>query len=182
MSGNQLNTSTTVSNLGGGIPGSQPKLLGGGANSNSDTGMVGGGERSLSRAYLRRAFGNQWLNPSLNIRSPNYYVVKQQSKTTPFRAIMSAGDVNGTVNESGSRNLPKINQLQAPRVQGTQNIVGGPRDTGNSYYTGNSKYVYDSSVYTRYKQLKSVNKTYDDKSFGGSNNGAYTFLLAVRRF
>jgi hypothetical protein len=53
---------------------------------------------------------------------------------------------------------------------------------GNSYYTGNPKYVYDSSVYTRYKQLKSVNKTYDDKSFGGSNNGAYTFLLAVRRF
>jgi hypothetical protein len=33
-----------------------------------------------------------------------------------------------------------------------------------------------------YKQLKSVNKTYDDKSFGGSNNGSYSFLLAVRRF
>jgi hypothetical protein len=180
MSGNDLNTSTTVSNLGGGIPGSQPGLIGGGANSTSGTGMVGGGERSLSRAYLRRAFGNQWLNQS--IRSPNYFVVKKQSKTTPFRAIMSAGDVNGTVNESGSRNLPKINQLQAPRVQGTQNIVGGPRNDGNSYYTGNPKYVYDSSVYTRYKQLKSVNKTYDDKSFGGSNNGAYSFLLAVRRF
>jgi hypothetical protein len=119
MSGNLLNTSTTVSNLGGGIPGSQPKLLGGGANSTSDTGMVGGGERSLSRAYLRRAFGNSWL--SGNIRSPNYYVVNHQTKTTPFRAIMSAGDVNGSVNSAGSSNLPKINQLQAPRVQGTQN-------------------------------------------------------------
>lgn len=180
MSGNLLNTSSTSSNLGGGIPGSQPTLLGGGSNSNSYTGMVGGGERSLSRAYLRRAFGNQWLNHS--IRSPNYYVVKHQSKTTPFRAIMSAGDVNGTVNQAGSRNLPKINQLQAPRVQGTQNIVGGTRNDGNSYYSGNPKYVYDSSLYTRYKQLKTVNKTYDDKSFGGSNNGAYSFILAVRRF
>jgi len=179
MSGNLLNTSN-VSNLGGGIPGSQPKLIGGGANSNSDSGMVGGGERSLSRAYLRRAFGNSYLTST--IPSPNYFVISKRSKTTPFRAIMSAGDVNGTLNQSGSRDLPKINQLQAPRVQGTQNIVGGPRNDGNSYYTGNPKYVYDSSVYTRYKQLKSVNKTYDDKSFGGSNNGAYTFLLAVRRF
>lgn len=180
MSGNLLNTSTTVSSLGGGPPGSQPKLLGGGANSTSNTGMVGGGERSLSRAYLRRAFGNSWL--SGDIRSPNYYVVKKHSKTSPFRAIMSAGDVNGTLNQSGSNKLPNINQLQAPRVQGTQNIDGRPRNDGNSYFTGNPKYVYDSSIYTRYKQLKSVNKTYDDKSFGGSNNGAYSFLLAVRRF
>ena len=180
MSGNLLNTSTTVSSLGGGIPGSQPNLIGGGSNSTSSTGMVGGGERSLSRAYLRRAFGNSWL--SSNIRSPNYYVVKRQSKTTPFRAIMSAGDVNGSVNSAGSRDLPNINQLQRPRVQGTQNIVGGPRNDGTSYYTGNPKYVYDSSTYTKYKQLKSVNKTYDDKSFGGSNNGSYSFLLAVRRF
>jgi hypothetical protein len=179
MSGNLTNTSTTVSNLGGGIPGSQPKLLGGGANSTGGTGMVGGGERSLSRAYLRRAFGNSWLTSS--IQSPNYYVINKQSKTTPFRAIMSAGDINGTVNQSGSRNLPTINQVRAPRVQGTQNITGGPRNDGNSYFTGNPKYVYDSSTYTKYKQLKSVNKTYDDKSFGGSNNGSYSFLLAVRR-
>ena len=179
MSGNLRNTSTT-SNLGGGIPGSQPKLLGGGGNSTSDSGMVGGGERSLSRAYLRKAFGNAYL--SSNIPSPNSFVITKTSKTTPFRAIMSAGDVNGTLNRAGSRNLPNINQLQAPRVQGTQNISGGPRNDGNSYYTGNPKYVYDSSVYTKYKQLKSVNKTYDDKSFGGSNNGAYTFLLAVRRY
>jgi len=179
MSGNLRNTST-ISNLGGGIPGSQPKLLGGGANSTSDSGMVGGGERSLSRAYLRKAFGNSYL--SANIPSPNYFVIKNRSKTTPFRAIMSAGDVNGTLNQAGAPQLPKINQLQAPRVQGTQNIVGGPRNDGKSYYTGNPKYVYDSSIYTRYKQLKAVNKTYDDKSFGGANNGAYTFLLAVRRF
>ena len=182
MSGNQLNTSNT-SNLGGGTPGGQPTLLGGGSNSTSNSGMVGGGERSLSRVYLRRAFGNSWLlNGNSNFRSPNFFVYNKQSKTTPFRAVMSAGDVNGTVNQSGSSSLPKINQLQAPRVQGTQNISGGPRNDGASYYTGNPKYVYDSSVYTKYKQLKSVNKTYDDSSFGGSNNGSYSFLLAVRRF
>ena len=36
MSGN-----TTNSSLGGGKPGAQPQLLGGGANSNSGSGMVG---------------------------------------------------------------------------------------------------------------------------------------------
>jgi hypothetical protein len=178
MSGNLLDQSTQ-SNLGGGLPGGQPKLLGGGSNSRSDSGMVGGGERSISRTYLRRAFGNSWL--SSNIYSPERFVIQKTSKTTPFRAIMSAGDVNGTVNQSGSSNLINVTQVQQPRVKGTQNNPGSVRTDGNAYFTGNPKYVYDSSVYTKYKQLKSVNKTYNDSSFGGSNNGSYSFLMKVRR-
>jgi hypothetical protein len=42
--------------------------------------------------------------------------------------------------------------------------------------------VYDGSDYTRYKKLRAVNRTYDDKSFGGSNNGSYSALKRVRRF
>ena len=178
MSGNLLDQSIT-SNLGGGIPGGQPKLIGGGSNSRSDSGMVGGGERSLSRLYLRRAFGNNWLSP--NIYSPNRFVIEKKSMTTPFRAIMNAGDVNGTVNQSGSSNLTNVTQVQQPRVKGTQNNPGSVRSDGNSYFTGNPRYVYDSSDYIKYKKLKSVNKTYNDSSFGGSNNGSYSFLMSVRR-
>ena len=48
MSGN-----TTNSSLGGGKPGAQPQLLGGGANSNSGSGMVGSSERGQSRMVLQ---------------------------------------------------------------------------------------------------------------------------------
>lgn len=181
MSGNRLNT-TMSSILGGGIPGSQPKngLIGGGANSNSDSGMIGGSERSQTRTVLRQAFGNSAL--SSNIRSPQAFVSLKISKTTPFRAAMSAGDVNGSVNKAPAPGLPAINQVGSQRVPGTQNISGPPRNNGDAYYTGNPKYVYDGSDFTRYKRLKAINKTYDDSSFGGSNNGAYTFIMHVRRF
>ena len=52
--------------------------------------------------------------------------------------------------------------------------------TGGSAFTGNPKFVYDGSDYTRFKKMKAKLKTYNDKSFGGSNNGAYTFLMRVR--
>ena len=31
-------------------------------------------------------------------------------------------------------------------------------------------------------KLKAINRTYNDSSFGGANNGAYVALRAVRRF
>lgn len=180
MSGNRLNT-TMISILGGGLPGAQPKngLLGGGANSNSSSGMVGGSERSQTRAVLRQAFGNRSLSSS--IRSPQSFVTAKTSKTTPFRVAMSAGDVNGSKNKAPAPGLPAINQVGAQRVQGTQSLNGPPRNDGTAYYTGNPKYVYDGSDFTRYKRLKAINKTYDDSSFGGSNNGAYPFIMRVRR-
>ena len=50
MSGFTLETVMRASRLGGGLPGAQPRggLLGGGANSNGGTGMVGGQDRSRS--------------------------------------------------------------------------------------------------------------------------------------
>lgn len=179
MSGNLLNTNMMNSILGGGLAGGQVGLLGGGATSKSASGMIGGNIRSSDRFVLTKSFGNSWL--SSNIRSPQFAVVNHTSKTTPFRVAMSAGDINGTINESSSPNLPGYNQVIAQRSNGTQNNVGGIKNNGNAYYTGNPKYVYDGADYTRFKRLSAVNKTYDDKSFGGANNGAYTYLMAVRR-
>jgi hypothetical protein len=180
MSGNLLNKNMMSSILGGGIAGSQQTLLGGGASSNGGSGMAGGIDRSIDRTILRQAFGNSYL--TYNIRSPQWYVANNKSKTTPFRAAFSAGDINGSYNSAASKNIPGNNQVSAPRVQGTQNNPGSIQSNGNSYYTGNPTFVYDGSDYTRYKRLVAVNKTYDDSSYGGSNNGSYTFLRAVRRF
>lgn len=48
---------------------------------------------------------------------------------------------------------------------------------------GNPRYVYDSSVYSKYKRLAAKNRNYNDKSFGGDeNHGSYTALMHVRRF
>jgi hypothetical protein len=183
MSGNRLNM-TMTSILGGGLPGGQPKwgLIGGGSGSTGGSGMEGGGARGIDRFVLREAFGNQYLSNNPLYHSPAYYVNERLSKTTPFRAIMSAGDVNGTKNEAGAPFLPSPNQVRSSYVQTVKLFTNGVRDNGSAFFTGNPKYVYDGSDYTRYKKLRAVNRTYDDKSFGGSNNGSYSALKRVRRF
>ena len=183
MSGNRLNM-TMTSILGGGLPGGQPKwgLIGGGSGSTGGSGMEGGGARGIDRFVLREAFGNQYLSNNPLYQSPAYYVNEGLSKTTPFRAIMSAGDVNGTKNEAGAPFLPSPNQVRSSYVQTVKLFTNGVRDNGSAFFTGNPKYVYDGSDYTRYKKLRAVNRTYDDKSFGGSNNGSYSALKRVRRF
>ena len=48
--------------------------------------------------------------------------------------------------------------------------------------SGNGKLVSDSSLYTRFKNLESVNLTYNDSTFGGSdNNTTYVTLNRVRK-
>ena len=183
MSGNLLNT-TMTSILGGGIPGGQPKwgLLGGGSGSTGGSGMEGGGARGTDRFFLREAFGNQYLSNNPLVQSPAYFVNQGLSKTTPFRAIMAAGDVNGSKNQAGAPFLPSPNQVRPTYVQTVKMLTNGVQNNGTAFFTGNPRDVYDGSDYTRYKKLRAVNKTYDDKSFGGANNGAYVALKRVRRF
>ena len=47
---------------------------------------------------------------------------------------------------------------------------------------GNNKFVYDSSDYIKYKKLRSVNRNYNDRSFGGNDHhGEYVARMAVHR-
>ena len=127
---------TTLSILGGGVHGSQPRggLFGGGASSSrgSSSGMEGGGERGASRAILRRVHGTYFNQGTVAV--------------TPFRLFF-----NSVVSSSI-----------------------------NSKPSGNPKYVYDSSMFSKYKRLADVNKTYDDSSFGGGND-ASSVQSALRR-
>lgn len=146
MSGNILNN-TMASILGGGRPGSQSKKI---YDKNS--------ENNYNRSLLREAFGNSHLSSS--ITSPLNIVKNGQSKTTPFRAIMAAGDVNGTVNSGPSPQLSQYNQINSSSVQSVRAGKGGVR-SGNSYYSGNPKFVYDGSDYVRYKKLRALLSSYD---------------------
>ena len=158
------------SRLGGGIPGAMPKggLLGAGSGGRfSGTGMEGGGQRELERVSLRRALGNT--------RFPG-----NATNITPFRRYFNAGDTNGTVNSSPSPLLGKpINQVRSSSMVSRLHTNGGGTQIGQAFFSGNQKYVYDSSNYMRFKKLSAVNRNYNDSSFGGA--GGSTVKEALRR-
>jgi hypothetical protein len=167
-----------ATSLGGGVQGSQPKggLLGGGANSTGGSGMEGGNDRGLDRFVLRRAFGNQLLLG----QSP---ITNTSAAITPFRAAFHAGDTRGTVNSNPLASLPGSDQVNSNSRISRLNIKSsGIHNNGGAAYSGNQRFVYDGEDYVRYKKLKAINRTYNDSSFGGANNGAYVALRAVRRF
>ena len=61
-----------------------------------------------------------------------------------------------------------------------QKLTNGVTPNQVKLASSNVKKVYDSSDYIRFKKLQAYNKTYNDKSFGGSNNGSYSFLNNLR--
>lgn len=175
MSGN-----ISVNTLGGGIPGSQPALLGGGANSNGGSGMVGSSARGRTRFLLRNAYGK--TTPIAKNIGLTTSELSKQISLTPFRLATNAGDFRGAVDSAPAPGMPNANQLSGVGTISSLmfGIGDGTRNNGSALYSGNPKYVYDSSDYIRYKKQSSELKNYNDKSFGGSNNGSFTFLMNVR--
>ena len=112
-------------------------------------------EQSTIRFLLRTGWNTQNANSTINGRN---------RVITPFRAVNNAGDFLSRTNYS----------------------CGGP-NTKNCDNSGippaacNTKYVYDSSDYIKFRKQQAVNRNYNDKSFGGYNNAAYVALMAVRR-
>jgi len=124
-----------------------------GINTNVQS-METGQDRSIIRRILRKSFGNRVL---VDGKVP----IKGNHKITPFRAAFHAGDMFGTINKNQRPDLPRINPvsgLNKPRL--STNNGGGVKANGESGYSGNPKYVYDSSDYIRYKKLKENNKIY----------------------
>ncbi len=166
------NPQSNPSSLGGGMPGIANKLIGGGANSNSGTGMVGGSARSRERFTLR----NGWNGSAATGRVNNRKVV-----TSPFRAVNNAGDLlcREYYCSGGSNQVTTVkNQF------GWEILAGSVRHqndgTGIPSASCNTKFVYDGSNYTTFKKMQAINRNYNDKSFGGSNNASQVSLAFVR--
>ena len=105
-------------------------------------------------------------------------VLNNEWAQTPFRVAMNAGDLYSRQAEPGGSNQVKG---AVGRPHGLTLSFGGTHSgTGAS---GNQHYVYDSSVYTKYKQLAAKNRNYNDTSFGGSgsNNGAFVHQFGALR-
>lgn len=171
------------SSLGGGMPGLAPRLLGGGGGSTGGSGVSGGSLRSMTRFRLRNAFGKTNLNP--NPAGPTIRPI-----CGPFRAAFNAGDRLGLfgVSAGGANQVTSVNAAKNP---GWKSLAGG---VGTEYsgrsvsvgglvfvvgtapgqtqlQSGNPRYVYDGSDFTRFKKLAAINQNYNDLTFGGPAKG-----------
>jgi hypothetical protein len=152
-----------MSNLGGGKQGSRP-----GAGFANSTFCA---DDAMKRKILRKSFGKSSFTRS------DQQVVR--SFAGPFRASTNQGDFLNRVGQScGGSHQSNSNSI-SQKDCGTTTL--GISTTEVPLYYGNRVYVSDSSLYTRFKNLDSTLKTYNDLSFGGdAHNGSYTFLRRVR--
>lgn len=156
-------------------PGVAPTLIGGGANSNSGSGMEGGNNRGMNRFFVVNAWNAQAAKCTWN----NY-----SRATTPFRAVNNAGDyLSRQYYTSGGSNqlYGRINSAVNPSALTLGGGINFSKDkTGIPSCTANVKYVYDGSDYTRFKKMMATQKSYNDYSFGGANNGAQFAIARAR--
>jgi len=109
-----------------------------------------GGEVALKRKILRKSFGQNTISGT-------------KSFSGPFRSAFHLGDhlgrtdyVCGCSNQVSSSHVLK-NKLG-------DNVKNNCDNSGIALETGNSKYVSDSSLFTRFKGLEYINKNYNDNS------------------
>ena len=142
-----------------------------------------GGEIALKRKILRKTF------------RPNTKMVdgvKITSSAGPFRTSMNLGDFLsrqyqscGGCNQVNDVNSRILRSKMGGSISNTScNVTtNGITPQQIALKGGNIKYVSDSSLYTRFKDLESINRNYNDTSFGGdTSNGSYTFINAVRHY
>ena len=172
MSGFEPNTNKSI--LGGGIPGSRPGA--GFANSSFCS------QDAMNRKLLRKAFKKN------TVTLPNQTI---RSMAGPFRTAFNQGDVLNRNYQScgGSNQVNNVNsnvlRLKMGGCVGNQScgvVTAGVTPKDVPLYYGNHKFVSDSSLFTKFKGLSSLNQNYNDKSFGGDqSNGSASVLINIRR-
>jgi hypothetical protein len=139
-----------------------------------------GSSVALKRKILRKAFRSNKITVDGN-------TIK--SMAGPFKASLSQGDpLNRFYQSCGGCN--QVHDVNIRIRLNQDGISNNSCDTMTNGYTpkqiplesGNNKYTNDSSLYTKFKNLSSVNQNYNDTTFGGNaHNGGYVSLMSVRR-
>lgn len=124
----------------------------------------------LDRMIIRRMFPNR-------SRFNGTHVLTRTWATSPFRVYFNAGDLLDRQREPGGSNQVK-GSIGIGQYRNT--LGNGDGVTKGNGASGNQHFVYDSSDYIKFKRLRTKMQNYNDISFGGSNNGAYTFLMNIR--
>ncbi len=139
-----------------------------------------GSIRGQSRLILSKAWNGKYASQKVMNQVTGNTV---KPSTTPFRAVMNAGDYLSREHYS----------CGGPNMVGSGfpgSLVLTSKDGGQSKTqcdgtdippsTCNVKYVYDSSDYIRFRKEQAKNRNRADYTYGGSNNGAYVALEHVR--
>lgn len=127
-------------------------------------------EQTMSRRVLRSAWNTRYATGRVN---GNDRVI------TPFRAVNNLGDFLSRTNYvCGGPN--QVNKSKPGLRIGS--IVSACDATGVEGYSGNPKFVPDSSDYIRFKKQQAMNRNYNDSKNGGDeSNGSYVALMRVTR-
>ena len=112
--------------------------------------------KALIVKQLLKSFGSKRIQ-GLGNMSPIEY---NKNILGGFRTSMNAGDVNkvdgGATNEIYGYAPNQVNGI-SKRINSTKRGGSVKRD-GESMYSGNPKYVYDASLFSKYRKLNTINK------------------------
>jgi len=159
------------------IPTIQPSSLGGSSYQGISPVQFANNAKTGAEVIDRRVIRSSWNNAYATGNVNNY-----ARKIGPFRAVTNLGDFLGRQYYSCGGS----NQVTLDRYKRKNNVGGIPQNcdtTGVPASICNTRFVPDSSDYTRYKRTQAANRTYNDLTFGGDqHNASYVPLMAVRRF
>jgi hypothetical protein len=142
--------------------------------------------------HIRFTLKNAWNTNYRRQLSANQL---NKSITTPFRAVNNAGDLLSRENYSCGGSCQTFQSR--PGLKGLKTKFGSISNScvPSAIYSNlqllsnvpaaacNVKYVYDSSDYTTYLKQKSVNKNYNDLTYGGDQSYAsQSAWKAIRRY
>lgn len=171
--------------LGGGIAGLMPQSVPARAKGNGN---------AIDRVFARRVFNNK----------STFADIAGGSKTSGmllnggYRSVMNGGDalnrknmacggsnqasnaVNGSANAAARNHGAGAVPLTGCGVEVTygSNKYKANASTGaNPIWSGNARFVADSSDFTRFRKMRSVNRNYNDISFGGDQSNASQSIL-----
>jgi hypothetical protein len=107
----------------------------------------------------------------------------KQRVITPFRAVNNAGDLLSRQYYScgGSSQVPQ----SRPGLRGLKigAIFSNCDGTGIPASSTNTKFVADSSEYSKFRKHRAINLNYNDNSFGGDQSHAsFVSRMAVHRY
>jgi hypothetical protein len=132
-------------------------------------------EQTMSRRVLRSAWNTRYAYGIVNEGTVN----EHKRVITPFRAVNNLGDFLSRTNYvCGGPN--QVNKSRPGMRIGS--IISACDATGVEGYSGNPKFVPDSSDYIRFKKQQAMNRNYNDyKNGGDESNGSYVALMRVTR-
>jgi hypothetical protein len=189
-----------LGDLVGQIPGLGINILIGGNKYNARPSLGGGIKGIMPQPVIDHDNSDQFAQTRFTLKSAwNTGSLSGSSNANrmvgPFRAVNNAGDILSRQNYSCGGTCQSFQSR--PGLSGLSQHFGSISTacTADVFYNTkqinpavpasacNTKFVYDSSDYIRFRKNLAFNKNYNDRSFGGNEySGSQTASRAIRRY